>query len=68
MNMSGENDDCLYFRRSLIHHSYKNIPPRHPRRQAGIQNGGVSRILSVEKPRYSLFLQEGSMFVGLFSK
>ena len=23
--------------------SYENLPARHPRRQAGIQNGGVSR-------------------------
>ena len=25
MNMSGENDGCLYFHRSTIHHSYKNL-------------------------------------------
>ena len=37
MNMSGENDGCLYFRRSLIPYSYENLPARHPRRQAGIQ-------------------------------
>ena len=32
MNSSGENDGCLLFHHSTIRHSYKNPPPRHPRR------------------------------------
>ena len=38
MNMSGENDGCLYFRRSLIPYSYENIPIRNFRWQAKIQS------------------------------